>query len=71
MPDGGILYITSFEGDDPATMVPRLIEADLSQGEFGQWLFQQMQEIYGLDTSQAPPPLPQQALDSGPLGADS
>jgi hypothetical protein len=32
-------------------------------------LFRQMHEIYGIDASQAPPPLPQQVLDSGPFGA--
>ena len=65
LPDGGYLYITIFEGDDPDTMLSRLIAADQSDPDFAQWFFPQLEQVHGLSLSQGMPPLPKQILDSG------
>ena len=65
MPDGGYLYITAFEGDEPATMVQRLVQADHANEEFVRWLFKQMQDIHGVDASQGAPPHPSRFLTRG------
>jgi hypothetical protein len=67
LPAGGYLYLTVFAGDDPASLVQRLLAADQADADFAQWFFPQLAAIHGLDLSQGVPPMPEQVLDSGPV----